>query len=403
VLTNEHACAVLRRFEIEPSALDRLMDNYFREHRELSGKNRRIIADLSFGVMRWLRRIDNFLQRTGNLTPAWSDRVELYAQWLAENAGLPLDDTAKAKLPPEILHSYPDFLYAKLVRTYGEAGASEIASALNRPSTVTVRVNTAKIGREEVLAAFDRSGVKAEITKHSPYGVRVQTRFALSDFEFYKKGFLEIQDEASQLSCLLAAVPGPAKILDACAGAGGKSLMLATICGSGTRITAADTDKRKLSVLNKRARRAGISNIECVSTGALLNNEFGVGTFDVVLIDAPCSGTGTIRRNPDLKWRVSSESIEEASDTQLEILKRYATFLAPSGKLVYITCSLLAEENEDVVGRFLEDSCLCIEKIPKDYSDLLAPAVAFFGENGFFFTHPARESWDGFKACILKS
>ncbi len=392
----DHAAAMLRMFEIEPRPLDRIVDAYFRRHRELGSGERRAAADAVFGVARWLGRIDGLLLDKGVRRPTWRDRAAL----LLERGGV--EDVPREGFSSNdaAYHSFPDFLYGMMCEQYGTDGASEVAAALNREGRPTVRINSLKIDRRHALELLRREGVEASETERSPYGMRLSRRAAMGSLAPYSEGLIEVQDEASQLAVVLASPSGGQSVLDACAGAGGKSLMMAMLMGGQGRIVASDVDSNKLSELRRRATRAGVDSIQTMDSEAL-DAEQSPGSFDMVFVDAPCTGTGTIRRSPDLKWRVSEDAVEERAGEQRRILRRYAKFVKRGGRLVYATCSILRAENECAVGDFLSGGGF--ERA--DAGSLLAEkgieTQGLVTEEGNFFADPRLGEWDGFFAAVM--
>lgn len=386
----------LQAFEIEPKPFDRLLDAYLRRHRDIGASMRRRIGDAAFGVMRWRRRLDGLLAMRGVAKPNHRQRAELLL------AG-ELPGTMPHGFPggAAAWHSFPDFLYAMLVDAHGAHEAAVLAESLSVAAKPTLRVNVLTTTRDEMQRLLAADGIDASPTACSPFGLTLEKRAAVEATPVFRRGMVEIQDEASQLA-VLAADPQPGEfVLDACAGAGGKTLALAMLMENHGRIVASDIDAGKLDELRKRAGRAGATIVETVGAGALLKRrEFG-GNFDLVFLDAPCSGTGTLRRAPDLKWRISPEFIETRVALQRELLERHAARVRPGGRIVYVTCSLLPCENERVVEAFLAkggfepvDPCGAFER--------RGIAVDRIIEKGYFRADPRRGNWDGFFGAILR-
>lgn len=385
-------------FEIEPKPLDRIVDDYFRRHRDLQSAQRRAVADAAFGVARWLRRLDGLLVLRGVRKPSHGDRAGLFLEMgtgieSVSREGFPSSDAA--------YHSLPDFLYEMMCEQYGIAGAAEIAGALNRQQRPTVRINSSRIDREDALRRLAAEGIEAERTGRSPFGIRLSRRVHLRSLGPYTDGLIEVQDEASQLAVVLASPSSGDKVLDACAGAGGKGLMMSMLMGRGGRIVSVDTDAMKLHNFKRRARRARAGNIEVTDPESL--EDMGVlASFDVVFIDAPCTGTGTIRRAPDLKWRIDRGVVEERVREQGRILEGYAGYVKPGGRLVYATCSILAKENEGVVERFLSrggferiDAGAALKEKGIDTRGLVS-------QEGHLRADPRAGEWDGFFAAVMR-
>jgi 16S rRNA (cytosine967-C5)-methyltransferase len=262
---------------------------------------------------------------------------------LAQDAkGRPLAAPADPATALGLRHSVPDRFAARLLQVLGAREASLCLAALNRDPVLTLRVNGARASRPEVIAALRNAGVEAREGEGS-LSVRVEDRAGLFDAPPIRKGLVEVQDEGSQAVVDLCR-PGPAAHwLDFCAGSGGKALGLAA---AGARVTAWDASAPRLAELPRRARRAGLA--------VSVSRAEPAGTYDGVLVDAPCSGSGALSREPDARWRVGDAALARYSAVQAEILSRAAERVGPGGTLVYATCSLFREEGEEVVRRFLD-------------------------------------------------
>jgi len=373
----KHAEAILRAYEIEPKPLDRLIDAYYRRNRNLGPKERRLISDAVFGVMRWKRRLDGILQLEGIDRPTHRQRIAAYIE-------------GKLKVEPQMKRfpgglaaywSFPDFIYDRLVGYKGEEWAAKVASAVNEEAWLVIRANTLKIDRSGLQKILKGEGVESRPTDRSPFGLILEERMNLNSLESFKKGLFEVQDEASQLIGLLVDPKKNEIIIDACAGAGGKTLLMAMLMNGEGKIVASDTNIRKLKTLKERAKQAGAKNIEVVLPHKL--KDYYRESADAVLIDVPCTGTGTLRRNPDLKWRLSEGDISNCVKTQKEILSDSLLLVKRGGRLIYVTCSILPDENEDVAGWF-----------QKKYSWELT--------GDYFRTDPSSESMDGFFAAVFR-
>jgi 16S rRNA (cytosine967-C5)-methyltransferase len=235
----------------------------------------------------------------------------------------------------------------------GESEAEQLLEALNQPPPLTLRVNTLKAAREDCLRELRRRGYDCTPAQFSPDGIHLAKRTNLFGLDLFREGWFELQDEGSQLISLLLDPKPNWRVADVCAGGGGKTLHLAALMKNRGEIFAFDIVPQRLENLRKRARRCGIYNIRVqllqpdAVPAALLEK------MDAILIDAPCSGSGVLRRNPDAKWKITPEMVQEMAAKQKQILNHYSTLLKPGGRLVYATCSLLAEENEEVVESFL--------------------------------------------------
>ncbi len=256
--------------------------------------------------------------------------------------------------------SIPDFVLESWVRFYPKIDINpyELAESLLYPSQFTIRVNKLNFTREKIIADFEKIGYQSYPTKYSPYGITFSERVNIMQHPFYRNRVVEIQDEGSQLICLACNPQKNQKILDACAGAGGKSLFLAFIMEDTGTIIANDVSLPKLKELHIRARLSGFRSIKTniftskAQKKSLLKENF----FDIVLVDAPCSGIGTARRNPMHKWWLSPKKLYKLASKQYEMLRFYSRFVKPNGYLVYATCSLMPEENQFVAEKFLGEN-----------------------------------------------
>ena len=366
-------------------AADRYLSGYFRSHRFIGAKDRREIADLVFGVFRRRAQLDWWIAEgaaraidPGNRARVLAARA-LLSGW-DEDAFVAAFDGGRyrpktlskeersliARLtggsalldepnqPGPVRYNYPEWLDPQLRQSLGDNFDAEMAALLG-PASVDLRVNRLKATRVKVLALLAAEGIDAASTPYSPDGVRLQARRTLPALKVFSSGMIEVQDEGAQIASRMVDARPDHTIVDFCAGAGGKSLaMAATMQGKG-RIFACDTNAGRLARLGPRLERAGI--VDMVQ-GSLLDDEnfaeaIEVGTFDRVLLDAPCSGTGAWRRNPDARWRLTPESLDHEVARQREILTKAAVLPAIGGRLIYVTCSVLRRENEEQIEWFL--------------------------------------------------
>jgi 16S rRNA (cytosine967-C5)-methyltransferase len=271
--------------------------------------------------------------------------------------------TIKAKstenLPLAVQADVRDWLWDKLVAQYGEAEALTIARSMHEQATLDLRVNTIKGDRDEVMAKFIAENTSGETnisaTPYSPIGIRMPSRLNISKHVLFTEGKIEVQDEGSQLLAHLVAPKRGMMVADFCAGAGGKTLAMGALMRNTGRLYAFDVSERRLQNLGKRLKRSGLSNLnaQVISSENDPKLKRLNGKFDRVLVDAPCSGLGTLRRNPDLKWRQTPDDVLELTQKQTSILTRAAKLTKAGGRLVYATCSLLKDENEQIAENFL--------------------------------------------------
>jgi 16S rRNA (cytosine967-C5)-methyltransferase len=414
---------------------DRALDFTLRHKRHLYSNERRAVAERVYALLRRQRTVDALLERScggfGSLPTARQDLLRLgasrtlhgeaaerVARQLAlsgadEAALLGLSRAAEGldALPRRerfaIAASLPDFLAERFLAELGERAEVE-AEAMNERAPLTARVNPHKANREGLLERLAKEGVEAEPTPLSPFGVFLKTRQNAFSMPAFKEGWFELQDEGSQLLGLLVDPP-PTKVVDACAGAGGKTLQLSPAMKNRGELFALDIDERRLEDLKLRARRAGAHNVRIrtiPSEGEPAREAVKdlAGRMDRVLVDAPCSGTGTFRRKPDGRYRLSEESLKTFVARQNELLDRFSELVKPGGQMIYGTCSVLREENESVVEAFLS-SHPEFSKVPAETR--LTPAMgaekaAEVCRDGFLRLFPAKHGTDGFFGAILK-
>jgi 16S rRNA (cytosine967-C5)-methyltransferase len=301
-----------------------------------------------------------------------------------------------------VANNLPGWLEAPLTRVYGPRLEDEMA-ALNRPAPMDLRVNALKGDRGAALRALAAAGIKDETTRWSPLGLRLKARAPIASLDAFKDGLIEVQDEASQLAALLADARPGMRVVDFCAGAGGKTLALAAAMNNRGKLVACDTAAWRLDRAGRRLRRAGIGNVErrALSSERDLWVKRHAKSFDRVFVDAPCLGIGTWRRNPDAKWRGRPGDLAELTVRQRDILDSAARLVKPGGRLVYATCSLLFEENEDQARTFLAAN--------PDFS--LHPVARAWGEtiggaspagDDYLRLTPARHGTDGFFVAIFE-
>jgi len=393
-----HATTALAQLLEFSRPADQALSAYFRGHRNLGQQDRAFIAESVFAVLRRKRSLE---AAAGSAAPrdlliAALVRVfGLSARALEQDADLVARvKAAPASSQPEAVRAdLPDWLWERLVAACGAAEAEAIAQGLLAPAPLDLRVNLAKLARADALAVL---GLEAAPTPYSPAGIRLKGKPPINRHALYLDGSLEVQDEGSQLLAYLLAPRRGEMVADFCAGAGGKTLALSMLMHGSGRIYAMDVSQKRLREIAPRAARAGISNLHPI----VLAGEGDVrakrltGKLDRVLVDAPCSGFGTLRRNPDLKWRHGAAAIGELAAKQSRILNAAARLVKPGGRLVYATCSILPDENDAVVdafaaghAEFKELSCadlLASQRIPLDTGGRLRLWPHQHGTDGFF-------------------
>ena len=391
---------------------DAVLSRHFREHRELGHRDRAFIAEAVYGVLRrlrWLRRVAGEGATPRELLLAWFARGEGWPlrafEGLASATERDWITTVKRAGPGEGTLAeradLPDWLVERLLGQYDEAGVLELAHGLNRPAPLDLRVNVLKTDRDAVLARLAADGIAAAPGRLSPQAIRLAGKPALQKHPLFLDGSVEVQDEGSQLLGLLVQPKRGEMVVDFCAGAGGKTLQLGAMMRSTGRLYALDVAEKRLAKLKPRMARAGLSNVHPVLIAHERDAKLKrmAGKADRVLVDAPCSGLGTLRRNPDLKWRQSPAAVAEMVAKQGAILEAAARLVRPGGRLVYATCSLLAEENDGVVDRFLaahpQFRPLSVEALLDKQAVKLAT-----GERLHLLPH--RHDTDGFFAVVME-
>ena len=344
---------------------DAVLGRYFRERHVLGQHDRAFVAEAVFGVLRrkelfdhvapqatprqlvllWLARIAGFSSR--ELTPLCkADEI----QWLNATR------SQASALPLNVEADLPQWIVDRLLLQHDDDFIRKLGRALQDPAPLDLRVNTIRSNREAVLAGLNASGIEAVAMSFSPIGIRVKGKPSINRHPLFTSGAIEVQDEGSQLLGYLLAPRRTDLVVDFCAGAGGKTLMLGALMHTQGRIYAFDVSQKRLDNLKPRLKRSGLSNLHPLVIAH--ENDTKVkrlaGKIDRVLVDAPCSGLGTLRRNPDLKFRQSPQSVAELVVKQAAILNAAARLVKPGGRLVYATCSLLAAENQDIIRAFLD-------------------------------------------------
>ncbi len=393
---------------------DALVSAFFREHRALGQRERHAVAETAYAVLRRRPLLQHLAQSgrgpmarrlailawEGNDTFLRGALNDFEQQWLQQ-----VQSVDRSKLPPKLRHNLPDWLVEPLQKRLGDEQFWALAEAVNQSAPLDLRVNLLKAKREDVQAALKTSGFNSSPTPYSPWGLRLEGKPALQKLEVFTSGQVEVQDEGSQLLALLTEAKRGEMVVDFCAGAGGKTLALGASMRNTGRLYAFDVSGHRLDKLKPRLARSGLSNVYPVQISSERDDRIKrlAGKVDRVLVDAPCSGLGTLRRNPDLKWRQSAQGVTELHAKQLAILNSASRMLKPGGRLVYATCSLLDEENESVAQAFAEAHPE-FELLPAQ--DILAHAqvpeerIATLCDNDFLRLWPHRHESDGFFAAV---
>ena len=352
-----HFFELLNNFDSEKGPIDLFISLYFRHNTQLGSKDRLYIVERIYTYLRWKLLIEALLDRRQLSGEA---RSEALLELLEQNPITLSEDTT---LEPHIRVSFPKNLYQALERTFGEA-TSSICHACNESAPIVLRVNPLKTTREALCQSLRSQGVDVEEEPSAPFALRLSRRINLFSLPEFKAGHFEVQDAGSQhVASLVRAQPGES-VLDFCAGAGGKTLAFAPNLNNRGQIFLHDIREQALYEAKKRLKRAGIQNAQIVSYQEKGRLNTLKKRMDWVLVDAPCSGTGTLRRNPDMKWKFSDEMVARLAGEQRQIFAEAFSYLKPGGTIVYATCSLLREENDDQCEFFLKTYPLTLVEPP---------------------------------------
>jgi len=390
---------------------DQSLSRYFREHRELGQQDRAYVAETVSSVLRRRRSLACAAQSEAPRALVLAAMIRLQGMSvrvvsdLVREKDKPLLDSirgARAEAWSRAVQlDLPDWLWDRLVADHGEEEAGLLARGMLDAAPMDLRVNSMKGGREDVMAALSADGLEVKATPYSPIGIRVAGRPAVNRHGLYLGGTIEVQDEGSQLLSLMLAPRRGEMVVDFCAGAGGKTLALGAMMRSSGRLYAFDVSAKRLAAMAPRLARSGLSNVHPV---AIANENDPrakrlAGKIDRVLVDAPCSGFGTLRRNPDLKWRHGEKDVTELAAKQLRILEAASRLLKTGGRIVFATCSVLREEGEAVADAFVAShphfkELSCEELLAAQGTELAC------GMRLRLFPH--REGTDGFFAAAFE-
>lgn len=409
------ADALARVFRFDGPA-DAVMSRFFREHASLGRRDRSLVAEAIFFALRRYATLGWAMQPAA---PARAPRLAALLTLARQHGFAALDARALrgdaaavknglaidlARAPASVRAELPHWLYLAVDQQYG-ADAAPLLSALTEPAPLDLRVNLMRATRDDVLRELAAHHVAAAATRYSPEGIRLADKPALTQWPAYREGRIEVQDEGSQLIARLVQPRRGEMVVDFCAGAGGKTLALGALMRSSGRLYALDIHQRRLEGLGPRLKRSGLSNVHPVAirseTDARVKRLYG--KCDRVLVDAPCSGSGTLRRNPDLKWRFDETELARVNSVQHAVLAAAAKLLKPGGRLVYATCSLLARENQQVIESFIAahpgfqvvpaSGVLAAQSVAVDHAERFAP---------YFVMLPHLHGTDGFFAAVIE-
>ena len=411
------ACSELVRLTLKfDHPADAIVSRFFREHRGLGPRERATLAETVYTVLRKKLLFDHFapsgsgpkerrLAILGFYGPGDFLRSALTEQeinWLDQCEKIKIED-----LMERHRHNLPEWLVQPLKDQLGD-GFWPLVESFNKGAGLDLRVNAFKAKRADVQKELAALGIKAVPTPYSPWGLRIAGKPSLNKMEAFKRGDFEVQDEGSQLLAMLLDAKRGEMVVDFCAGAGGKTLAIGAAMRSTGRLYAFDTSAGRLDAFKSRLARSGLSNVHPAAIAHERDERVKrlSGKIDRVLVDAPCTGMGTLRRNPDLKWRQNQTAVDEMTVKQTAILQSAARLLKPGGRLVYATCSVLPQENEAIALAFSEANP---DFVPLDVGEVLvglkvenAANLCSGGDNQqrFLRLWPHRHQTDGFFAAV---
>lgn len=411
----DHTAAVLSSMLTFQQPADAVLSAYFRDHKKLGRQDRHEIAETAFAALRHYQKISAVLRRPH----AQAKPAALAALVLGRGANISQLSDLTNEEEREFLSrlksrktefsdglntaaELPEWLVKHLQAHYSDEAILAFGRSISRPAPLDLRVNIAQAKRDKVLESLQNEGLAAKATPFSPWGIRLQDKAALNKHPLFLDGTLEVQDEGSQLLALLTGAKRGEMVVDFCAGAGGKTLAIGAMMANKGRIYAFDIAEKRLANLKPRMVRAGLTNIHPERISSEHDPRIGRlnGKADRVLVDAPCSGLGTLRRNPDLKYRQSPETVSNLLEQQHSILNAAAALVKEQGRLVYATCSILPEENELQVERFLSEHP---EFELLDCAELLRAAkVNGLNTGKYLRMDTAEHHTDGFFAAVMQ-
>ena len=437
---------ILNQLDATDNTLDPVMDKIFSKYPEAQRRDKALLFAITYGVLRWRKRLDWVIKaysktkinkidpkirnilRIGLFQVMYLDRIPVsaavntavemakagnapwvvaYVNGVLRNAAkgytsVPLPDQTDTCKFLATSHSFPEWLVKRWLNRFGFDETENLCTALNSEPDITLRTNVLKTNKKDLLKALSKTCGQVEETRYSPDGILINSpQIPISEMEPYMEGGFAVQDEAAQaVGYLLNPKPGET-VLDACCGLGGKTGHLAQLMKNKGRLVAVDKNDKKLSALKDEMHRMGITIAAPMNHDFLQKNKkTNFPHFDKILLDAPCSGLGVIRRNPDTKWRMKPERIKPLGKRQQTLLNQCADILKPGGVMVYVVCSMEPEENERVIHSFLGGNKeFSVEKPNLLWPDWISGLV---DKDGFLRTLPHKHQMDGFFAVRLK-
>jgi 16S rRNA (cytosine967-C5)-methyltransferase len=408
---------------------DKVIHKFYELKRYLGSSDRNFITESVYDLLRNYSRMEFLLKVSLEKFPQYIENPPTALLFLTlfvfRKSDYPADDQTffdlfKEKLPDieidelisiietnlekveseglSVKYSFPDWMVQKFSQSIPQEEVENLLTTLNQQAPLTIRVVTSKIKIGLLREKLEKKKVEVERTQFAPDGLTISRRINFQEMEEFRRGLFEVQDEGSQIVTLLTDPKPGMIILDVCAGGGGKTIYMSELMKNAGKIFVFDIDKERIKNLGRRIKDKNYKNINIVKKKDEL--KYFINTFDVVLIDAPCTGSGTIRRNPDLKWRIKEEDLAKYTKLQLEILNEYSKMVKINGSIVYITCSLFKEENEDIVSQFLNEktnfTLSNIQPLLKIYG-----IEEIIGDN-YLHLYPHLHKTDGFFGCVIR-
>ena len=367
-----HLIALLEEYDKQHLPLDLFISHYFRERKALGSKDRGFIAENIYAMVRWRGLLDFLCEAPCT----WEKRYTLFSTLVIG------DYLTREDIPLHTRLSFPQHLFDLIKVSHGEARASELCVISNKAAPTAVRANALVTTREELFKMWEKK-YDISLCVHSPLGIIFNKKINFFSLPEFQKGFFEVQDEGSQLLAQLIDVKPGQKVLDYCAGSGGKTLAFAPRMQNTGQIYLHDVRTHALQESRRRLKRSKIQNAQIVLADDLAKLKKLKKNMQWVLVDAPCTGTGTMRRNPDMKWNMSEETLPRLLGLQRSIFEKALSFMHPEGCIVYATCSILNEENQDQIAHFIKTYDLELAQEP-------------------FQSFPSEGGMDGFFGAILK-
>jgi 16S rRNA (cytosine967-C5)-methyltransferase len=383
---------------------DKLLSNFFHEHKNLGQHSRYIIAETIYTILRNYFKLSNKFDNNyiNFIKFTWLNLIKPNDVLQKETSKINFDEVQNVSMEsfttniPEL----PEWIYNKLMSQMPKDDVLNLSSALEKPAPLDLRVNLIKTNLKTALGRLEADGLNPTPTPFSPFGIRLHNKAVLVQHPLFLDGHIEVQDESSQIAGLLLHPKRGDMVVDFCAGSGGKALLLGMLMHNTGRIYAFDVNEKRLGNLAPRLKRSGLSNIHT----QLIAHENDIkikrlhNKIDKVFVDAPCLGLGTLRRNPDLKFRQTEAALAEITEKQLSILNSASKLVKPGGFLTYATCSILKEENQEIIDQFLQTN----PTFKQISANTILTTPTLHSDDGYLVLLPHIHNTDGFFAALLQ-